>query len=91
MDDVLAWYCLIGFNGLESFPWIAEQRGLKADACEISRAIKIPGTKLNFYRKSWGRGGGSVCVCVWEGGGRWGSTEKGLVERQLVHWPVCNL
>lgn len=52
MDDVPGWYCLIAFNGLESFPWIAEQRGLKGKACEISRNIKIPGTKLNFYRKA---------------------------------------
>ncbi|XP_078344084.1 uncharacterized protein LOC144629740 [Oculina patagonica] len=41
-NDLPAWYCLIGFHGLETFPWIAEQRGAAGEACEILSSIKIP-------------------------------------------------
>lgn len=44
------WYCLIGFHGLETFPWITEQRSVHGEPCEISNVIKIPSTYWNIRK-----------------------------------------
>ena len=36
------WYCLIGFYGLETFPWIREQQNPNEDSCDISSVIRLP-------------------------------------------------
>ena len=46
-DSPYHWYCLIGFHGLETFPWIKEQKStVVAEACEISSVISLPGNFL---------------------------------------------
>lgn len=37
------WYCLIGFYGLGTFPWIREQQNPSEDPCDISSVIRLPG------------------------------------------------
>ena len=37
------WYCLIGFYGLGTFPWIREQQSPNEDSCNISSVIRLPG------------------------------------------------
>lgn len=46
-DSPYHWYCLIGFHGLETFPWIKEQKStVVGEACEISSVIRLPGNFL---------------------------------------------
>ena len=37
------WYCLIGYCGLETYPWIHEQKRPPEEACDITSVIKLPG------------------------------------------------